>query len=153
MSITVYTYNDKVLKNAANDKWLKKAEVAPAGFVMNASNAVVSSSRSTYWEGPNYPDAWQGEGKTIKLTVSQDITTPESSFRLCYNSRTDGAEESLGLTDPISVTNNTLAAGTYTYTGNSLDSYGLSHGYGKYICLSSIYPADVSKITIQILDS
>lgn len=24
MSITVYTYNDKVLKNVANDKWLKK---------------------------------------------------------------------------------------------------------------------------------
>lgn len=24
MAITVYTYNDKVLKNAANDKWLKK---------------------------------------------------------------------------------------------------------------------------------
>lgn len=27
MAITVYTYNDKVLKNSANDKWLKKSEV------------------------------------------------------------------------------------------------------------------------------
>lgn len=29
MSTTVYTYNDKVLKNAANDKWLKKQEGDP----------------------------------------------------------------------------------------------------------------------------
>jgi len=29
MSTTVYTYNDKVLKNVATDKWLKKAEVSP----------------------------------------------------------------------------------------------------------------------------
>lgn len=27
MSITVYTYNDKVLKNVATDKWLKKKEI------------------------------------------------------------------------------------------------------------------------------
>ena len=36
---TIYTLNGKVLKNAANDKWLAKKE-APAGFIMNASNAV-----------------------------------------------------------------------------------------------------------------
>lgn len=41
MAITVYTYNDKVLKNTATDKWLKKAD-APAGIVLNSSNATVS---------------------------------------------------------------------------------------------------------------
>lgn len=29
MAITVYTYNDKVLVNSANDKWLKKVEAPP----------------------------------------------------------------------------------------------------------------------------
>ena len=29
MAITVYTYNDKVLKNVATDKWLKKKEISP----------------------------------------------------------------------------------------------------------------------------
>ena len=47
MAITVYTYNDKVLKNVATDKWLKKPE-APAGFVMNAANAVYHGVPSGY---------------------------------------------------------------------------------------------------------
>lgn len=146
---TIYTLNGKVLKNSANDKWLTKKE-APAGFVMNASNVVATSYTAAYWEGPNYPDAWQGAGKTVKLSVSEDITTPYSSFRICYATRTDGQEEQAGLTDYISVTDNTLHAGTYTYTGEN--NWGMSYNYGKYICISGINPSDVSKITIQILD-
>lgn len=150
---TIYTFNNKVLKNAATDKWLKKKE-APAGFVMNASNVAGTDSSNvrTYWEGPNYPDAWQGEGKTVKLTVSEDITTPYSSFRISYASRLDGQEERFGITGYISVTNNILPAGTYTYTAQANTSYGMSNSYGKYICLQDINVADVSKVTIQILD-
>ena len=154
MAITVYTYNDKVLKNVSTGKWLKEKE-APAGFVMDASNVVATSgSTNTYWEGPSYPDAWQGEGKTIKLTVSEDITMPQyySSYRLCYASRSDGQEELIGVTDYISPTNNTVPAGTYTFTAQANSSYGMSHNYGKYICLNGISTSDVSKITIQILD-
>lgn len=79
---TVYTVNGKVLKNAANDKWLAKKE-APAGFVMDASNAEIAfieSANQYYvtWEGPAYPSGYNGNGKQYILVNNNDtsFTTP-----------------------------------------------------------------------------
>lgn len=80
MAITVYTYNDKVLKNVATDKWLKKPD-APAGFVMNASNVVSSSTGTAYWAGPSNPNAYDGDGKT------------NATFFRCGRDTTTGAAE------------------------------------------------------------
>jgi len=56
MSTTVYTYNDKVLKNVATDKWLKKKEAAPGPVLpantvrvrTNDGNAPVKGSSTSY---------------------------------------------------------------------------------------------------------
>lgn len=59
----VYTYNDKVLVNSANDKWLKEKE-APAGFVMNGSNAIETTGNAATWHSPTYPEVYNGNGST-----------------------------------------------------------------------------------------
>lgn len=76
---TVYTLNGKVLKNAANDKWLAKKE-APAGFVMNASNATYVLNDTTYfvvWQSPSYPECYNGDGKQYIL-VNNNSTAPSN---------------------------------------------------------------------------
>ena len=82
---TVYTLNGKVLKNAANDKWLAKKE-APAGFVMNASNATYTLKGESYWvswQGPVYPEGYNGNGKRYIL-VNNNSTS--GSNPLLYDS-------------------------------------------------------------------
>lgn len=149
MAITVYTYNDKVLKNSATDKWLKKKE-APAGFIMNASNIAGSYTITTLWEGPNYPNAWDGEGKTIRLVVSEDIILPYQYFRMATGITNTDQQEFSPLIDYQYPADGIIIAGTYTYTG--VAGYGIQYGYGKYIALSGVNTSDVSKITIQILN-
>lgn len=148
---TIYTINGKVLKNVTTGKWLAKKE-APAGMVLNASNSVGTSSGNTvtYWNGPNYPEGCNLEGKTIIVTVSESITLPFQSWRICYASRTDGQEERLPIIDYQRPANQIIEPGTYTFTalGHTAPS---SYNYGKYIALDSINNSDVSKITIQIL--
>jgi hypothetical protein len=124
---TIYTVNNKVLKNSANDKWLIK-KAGPAGFVMNASN--VTSSTSTYasWESPGYPDGWDGGGKTLELTVTQDITlTGSLSIVYSDNVNTNGPL----IVQPQQVAG-TLTAGKYTYI-MSANPAPTADGYGKYI--------------------
>jgi hypothetical protein len=74
---TIYTLNGKVLKNAANDKWLAKKE-APAGFVMNASNATYTAVKESIfvsWQAPSYPDAYNGDGKQYRLVNNNSEAT------------------------------------------------------------------------------
>lgn len=88
---TVYTYNNKVLKNSANDKWLAKKE-APAGFVMNASNATYVERSTGYywvfWQSPSYPDTYNGNGKQYTL-VNNNSTVPSNPL-LYGNAAGDG---------------------------------------------------------------
>lgn len=79
---TIYTVNNKVLKNSANDKWLIKKE-GPAGFVMNASNAIYTpvdmfGYNVIYiaWESPTYPNAYNGSGKQYIL-INNNSAAPE----------------------------------------------------------------------------
>ena len=56
MAITVYTYNDKVLKNVTTDKWLKKAvdPYNPLGLP-GGSNTVTGAA-----ELAQIPSSWGG---------------------------------------------------------------------------------------------
>lgn len=146
---TIYTINGKVLKNVTTGKWLAKKE-APAGFVMNASNVAGSYATTILWEGPDYPNGWNGEGKTIRMIISEDITLPHNSFRIGYGRTNTDQQEFLSLVDWQYPTNGILSAGTYTYTG--LANQGISAGFGAYLALNNVNSSDVSKITIQIVD-
>lgn len=129
---TIYTVNNKVLKNSANDKWLIKKET-PAGFVMNASNITSSTNTHASWESPGYPDGWNGYGKTLELTVSQDITT-SGGMALFYNN----VENANG---PVAAefihSAGTLSAGKYTFTLQS-NAAPTSSGYGKYLVITEL---------------
>lgn len=148
---TIYTINGKVLKNVTTGKWLAKKE-APAGFVMNSTNSVgTSSGVFTYWNGPNYPERCDLEGKTVIVTVTEAITIPFQDWRISYATRTDGQEERMPLIDYQTPTDGIITPGTYTYTAKR-NPTPVSYDYGKYIALDAINTSDVSKITIQILD-
>lgn len=149
---TVYTYHSKVLKNSANDKWLAKKE-APAGFVMDASNVVSSSSGTAYWAGPSNPNAYDGNGKTIQLTVSETIGRAfgPSGFPMFYNSSSTGGGPQAAT---FNTTDGFIQPGTYTVQMASNPAY--SQGFGAYL---SIFAQDAElladilpKITITILD-
>jgi len=128
---TVYTLNGKVLKNVTTGKWLAKKE-APAGFVMNASNTSSTTNTHATWESPGYPDGWDGGGKTLELTVSQDITTG-SGIALMYNN----AENANGPIAVEFIRSGTLSAGKYTYT-LSYNAAPTSSGYGKYLVITDV---------------
>lgn len=148
---TVYTYHNKVLKNSANDKWLAKKE-APAGFVMNASNVVSSYTGTAYWASPSNPNAYDGDGKTIQLTVSETIgITGLTGFPMFYTSSSTGGGPEAAL---FNTTNGFIQPGTYTVQMASNPAYGA--GFGAYLSLfaqdAELLADILPKITITILD-
>lgn len=82
---TVYTVNNKVLKNSATDKWLAKKEApVPTGFVMDASNAEYYEYNGLYavaWPSPSYPNSYIGNGKQYILVNNN---TAGVLSDLCY---------------------------------------------------------------------
>lgn len=165
MAITVYTYNDKVLKNVATDKWLKKPD-APAGFVMNASNVVYhgvpgsSGSNSYYamWEGPDYPAGCSLEGKTIQLIVKEALTNSAARLIPMYSMQLPSAGSQYG-GPMLTGTEFTDCSqpGTYNLTCIANEA-GIASGYGAYITVNFIDyssgdpEADLAKIEFRIID-
>lgn len=148
---TVYTLNGKVLKNAANDKWLKKKE-APAGFVMDASNVVNTSSGYAYWAGPANPNAYDGDGKTLQLTVSETIGSAGwAVMPIFYTSGPTGSGPQFA---SFQITDGFIQPGTYTVQMAANPAY--SQGFGAYISLftpdAETLAAVLPKITLTILD-
>lgn len=152
MAITVYTYNDKVLKNSANDKWLKKPE-APAGFVMNASNATISNNTAN-WESPNYPEYCDLGGKTAIVTISETISATNLTLYYSANLASSAAPSAFVLSD----SNNQISAGTYTLTLSNNQATPAQGAYGKYLTMfrygpdTTIDSTLLSKIEIRIID-
>lgn len=71
MAITVYTYNDKVLKNVATDKWLKKKE----GPNYNPYNLPAKTFRfklGSSWSGDPSITVTQVEGDIYDVTFPSD---------------------------------------------------------------------------------
>ena len=149
---TVYTLNGKVLKNAANDKWLTKKE-APAGFVMNASNVVGTSSGGyAGWAGPANPNAYDGNGKTIQLTVSETIgRNGLGAIPVFYASGPTGGGPQAAA---FETTNGFIQPGTYTLQMAQNPAPGA--GYGTYLSIfaqdAELLADTLPKITLTILD-
>lgn len=162
MAITVYTYNDKVLKNVATDKWLKKPD-APAGFVMDASNATIQSNTAN-WESPTYPDEYDGEGKTLQIIVKEEgFTCNNLSFQYTNSIANSGPGviDNSGMwlnpnADHIGGETVNLPVGTYNVS--IVANPATSGGYGKYITMrrnGSDYTLDstlLSKLEFRIID-
>ena len=150
---TIYTLNGKVLKNSANDKWLTKKE-APAGFVMNANNAVsinpISGSiRGTIvWESPTYPAADNLEGKTVQVKITSTITanTCRNGTHFMYAKGTTGNDAG----GPSAATITETEPGIYTYTCAS--NPALAAGFGPYLSVELGDISDKDKIELTILD-
>ena len=145
---TVYTVNGKVLKNSANNKWLTKKE-APAGFVMNASNAFSTNQMNgtlgiISWKGPNFPDNCNLSGKTLQVKITSNITanTNSGSSRFMYAS-----VDNSGGPDVAAITE--TQPGTYTYVCNNNPAGG---SFGKYLSLELGNISDIDKIELTILD-
>ena len=147
---TVYTLNGKVLKNASNDKWLAKKE-APAGFVMNASNAIYNTSGSAVivsWQGPAYPSGYNGNGKQYILVNNN---TDAAQSPLLYSTSADN-------TNAPQATNNLNTLGTST---GVLQNNPAGGSYGAYLVWPSPIglnktveevQAYMANVTITILD-
>lgn len=120
---TVYTVNGKVLKNAANDKWLAKKE-SPAGFVMDASNAeyfLMGSDVYVAWQSPSYPNDYNGDGKQYIL-VNNNSTAPGNA--VIYSNANHA-------TGPKAIYNGISTLGTST--GVLLNNAAFGYGFGSYL--------------------
>lgn len=155
MAITVYTYNDKVLKNVANDKWLKKKE-APAGFVMDASNVVGTNSNSATWHSPTYPEMYNGNGKHAQFILHEDLTDVGNILLYYVQSNSPWSAGPLTKIYEAGTLVVTLPAGTYDFTlDNNPAALG---GYGDNLTVtinganSHDMSVDISKFEIRILD-
>lgn len=138
---TIYTFNGKVLKNSETDKWLTKKE-APAGFVMNGSNATYTLSGNVYfvsWQGPSYPEAYNGNGKQYIL-VNNNAEAP-NAYNLMYGNGTPGE-------GPTAIIGSSMAV-LGTSTGELLNNPAVLGSYGTYF----IWPSPVSGATLEQLQA
>lgn len=149
---TIYTLNGKVLKNAANDKWLAKKE-APAGFVMDASNATINGN-FIYWQSPSYPNGYDGNGKsyTVVNNYSGDVSIITGLMYISSNVSSGG---------PTAIPVSDMVTGSGTLGANLA---GTASGFGMYLGFPTTVaggrsPTEaellefVSNITITILDA
>lgn len=153
MAITVYTYNDKVLKNVATDKWLKKAE-APAGFVMNASNAEYRQTSSTAyarWQSPSYPDAYNGNGKQYIL-VNNNSEAAAGTQQFMYAKA--GVDEYGGPTAIDASAMKTLGTSTGVLQNNvAYPAYGHTFEWAFNSTTVEQLQAYMANVTITIVDA
>lgn len=149
---TIYTVNGKVLKNAANNKWLAKKE-APAGFVMNASNASIGTSGNAVmvsWQGPSYPNGFDGGNKECTIVNNNDagitVGVPTSAMMYADTATGGGPNANSSVSD--------LGPGTRTITL-------LSNPVPSTFCAYIVIPFNgtveqvtsyVANLTITILD-
>lgn len=106
MSITVYTYNDKVLKNVATDKWLKKYDpYNPLGLPANTIRVKFTSgytpdmgdsqtlvdSTNNVWDIYKESNNWSNlfftisNLKEILGANATNVTNMDNMFRSCRN--------------------------------------------------------------------
>jgi len=124
----------------------------PEGFVMNASNAQTYGSLAG-WESPGYAsNYYNGDGKTLRITISEDLTDVANNFQLMYANAFPGGNI------------NFIEAGTFPTTAGTYNLPILANpvpesagsGMGKYITLDfkseTRIVTDLPKITITILD-
>ena len=142
---TIYTVNGKVLKNAYNGKWLTKKE-APE-FVMDASNATIDGAYAI-WESPTFPEAFNGDGKTLEVTISSAPEMNYTGMPMYYVGTT-------GTGGPTAVTISLpLTAGVHTFTmsANPSAAYGLGVKLALYFHTAELLQANIGKFSMRIID-
>ena len=143
---TIYTVNGKVLKNSDTDKWLTKKEVPQ--FVMDASNATIDGANAI-WESPTYPEAFDGDGKTLEVTISSNTEMGMyNGMPMCYVGTTGtGGPPATTITLP-------LTAGVHTFALSANPS--TSYGFGVKLALSfhtaELLQANIGKFSMRIID-
>lgn len=85
MSTTVYTYNDKVLVNSANDKWLKKLDAPTYTITYNQGTSTSITGEIPTPTGP----AEAAEGDTV--TLSSGIPSYAANWVIVDHYTLDGA--------------------------------------------------------------
>lgn len=143
---TVYTLNGKVLKNAANDKWLvKKPEpetykldsTTLEGYGYDMGNGFIGG----IWRGPDYPNGYDSTGHKLRITVLNNITIginiDYKQIRGWFLDTTSSGYISAGPTAIpasyfIGASDANIPAGVYEF---DLVDYA-SGDYGKYIFLA-----------------
>lgn len=130
----------------------------PEGFTFNyadkAHEGTLDSGYFANWQSPTYPEAYQGEGKHVRVVVSEDIPNM-GVFQIRYMPSIDGSNGSQCYS--INADSNfTIAAGTYEGT---LTANPATTALGVYIGITLQGPSGVptiqdflSKVTITILD-
>lgn len=130
----------------------------PEGFTFSyadkAYEGTMSSGYFANWQSPTYPEAYQGEGKHVRVVVSEDIPNM-GLFQIRYMPSIDGNNGSMCYEINVSSTGNTIVAGTYegTLTANPATTM-----LGVYIGITIQGPNPpsiedfLSKVTITILD-
>ena len=101
----------------------------PERFVMNASNATYTLSGNTIyisWQGPNYPDAYNGNGQQYIL-VNNNVDTVAFS-QLMYATVNDGGGPSVINQGDMQV----LGTSTGVLSSHSIPP---ASGYGKFLTL------------------
>lgn len=82
---TVYTYNNKVLKNSTNDKWLAKKE-APAGYTKDS--AILKDTHVAVWKSPTFPEPYDGSGHKLSIQIKNNLVGL-SRIKFCYWNSTE----------------------------------------------------------------
>ena len=142
---TIYTVDGKVLKNSDTGKWLTKKEVPE--FVMDASNATIDGY-TAIWESPTYPEAFNGDGKTLEVTVSSDTEIPYNGMPMTYvPTNSAGGPPATTISLP-------LTAGVHTFALSANPS--VAYGFGARLALSfhsvELLQANISKFSMRIID-
>lgn len=143
---TIYTVDGKVLKNSDTGKWLTKKE-APE-FVMDASNATIDGYMAI-WESPTYPEAFDGNGKTLEVTISS--ATEMSSYSgmpMSYVGTTGTGGP------PAATISLPLTAGVHTFSLSANPS--VAYGFGARLALQfhtvELLQANIGKFSMRIID-
>lgn len=79
MAITVYTYNDKVLKNVATDKWLTKKEVSLYTYTITISSSSINARPGL--KSPSIP-AVSGYLNDVYLSIFDKATRAMTASEL-----------------------------------------------------------------------
>ena len=113
--------------------------------------AGITSDTFAIFEGPNYPNAFNGDGLKCKVIISSDLIGCDS-LKLTYEKNTYSTPPS----GPTAFTingNGTIAAGTYNVTLANVDTRVFSYGNGLALQVSGSnidLRNDLSKIEIVI---
>ncbi len=155
----VYTYNDKVLTNSANGKWLKEKE-APAGLEFKLADAIHidTANNIAIWESPTYPDAGADfTGKNCIFKLSEAVQLGEVDLVYVDNA----AATSSGPPIAVSHCGSTQATGYIAVPGTYTEQCSSNPAavyWGKYIAVilrgiaTSAFNDVMSKLTITIVD-